>query len=101
MWIIIIYYVGIPLSAIAGMAVILYYLFGEHGEWIGMASNIMALFMLVGAVIGFLSSLHELVYGRLIKGDKSVGIMENLFSMLVYGGLAFMISCFFIRKYLM
>ena len=56
MWIIIIYYVGIPLSAIAGMAVILYYLFGEHGEWIGMASNIMALFMLVGAVIGFLSS---------------------------------------------
>ena len=37
MWIIIIYYVGIPLSAIAGMAVILYYLFGEHGEWIGMA----------------------------------------------------------------
>lgn len=62
MWIIIIYYVGIPLSAIAGMAVILYYLFGEHGDWIGMASNIMALFMLVGAVIGFLSSLHELVY---------------------------------------
>ena len=92
MWIIIIY-VGVPLSAIAGMAVILYYLFGEHGEWIGMASNIMALFMLVGAVIGFLSSL--------IKGDKSVGIMENLFSMLVYGGLAFMISCFFIRNYLM
>ena len=101
MWIIIIYYVGIPLSAIAGMAVILYYLFGEHGDWIGMASNIMALFMLVGAVIGFLSSLYELVYGRLIKGDKSVGIMENLFSMLVYGGLAFMISCFFIRNYLM
>lgn len=100
MWIIIIY-VGVPLSAIAGMAVILYYLFGEHGEWIGMASNIMALFMLVGAVIGFLLSLHELVYGRLIKGDKSVGIMENLFSMLVYGGLAFMISCFFIRNYLM
>ena len=32
MWIIIIYYVGIPLSAIAGMAVILYYLFGEHGD---------------------------------------------------------------------
>ena len=35
MWIIIIYYVGIPLSAIAGMAVILYYLFGEHGDWNG------------------------------------------------------------------
>lgn len=75
--------------------------FWRTWKWIGMASNIMALFMLVGAVIGFLSSLHELVYGRLIKGDKSVGIMENLFSMLVYGGLAFMISCFFIRNYLM
>ena len=95
------YYNLLCWDTIAGMAVILYYLFGEHGEWIGMASNIMALFMLVGAVIGFLSSLHELVYGRLIKGDKSVGIMENLFSMLVYGGLAFMISCFFIRNYLM
>lgn len=101
MWIIIIYYVGIPLSAIAGMAVILYYLFGEHGDWIGMASNIMALFMLVGAVLGFFSSLHKIIYCRLIKGDKSEGIMENLFCMLVYGGLAFMISCFFIKNYIM
>lgn len=100
MWIIIIY-VGVPLSAIAGMAVILYYLFGEHGEWIGMASNVMALFMLVGAVLGFFSSLHKIIYCRLIKGDKSEGIMENLFCILVYGGLAFMISCFFIKNYIM
>ena len=100
MWIIIIY-VGVPLSAIAGMAVILYYLFGEHGDWIGMASNVMALFMLVGAVLGFFSSLHKIIYCRLIKGDKSEGIMENLFCMLVYGGLAFMICCFFIKNYIM
>lgn len=101
MWIVIIEYVGVPLSAIAGMAVILYYLFGEHRKWIGMAANAIALAMLVGAVICFFSSLHELVYCRLIKGDKSVGIMENLFSMLVYGGLAFIISCFFIKNYIM
>ena len=100
MWIIIIY-VGVPLSAIVCMALILYYMFGEHGEWIGVASNVMALFVLVGAVLGFFSSLHKIIYCRLIKGDKSVGIMENLFSMLVYGGLAFMISCFFIKNYIM